>query len=112
MAQFYERLFELQRVRENGEYSIWLSLGSGVLMLERRGVEEPSPARDSMEFMAFHAPLGVSPEEFEERVETHGGTIEDRTQFTLYIRDPEGRRVGISYYPLPELAPSQQTVSS
>ena len=28
-----------------------------------------------------------------------GVTIEDRTPFTIYLRDPDGRRVGLSSYP-------------
>ena len=30
-----------------------------------------------------------------------GVAVEAATEFTLYVRDPDGRRVGLSSYPLP-----------
>ena len=36
-----------------------------------------------------------------DRLREAGVAIEDRTAFTLYVRDPDGRRVGLSSYPTP-----------
>ena len=35
-----------------------------------------------------------------ERLARHGGVIEASTAYTHYFRDPDGRRVAISIYPL------------
>jgi catechol 2,3-dioxygenase-like lactoylglutathione lyase family enzyme len=36
--------------------------------------------------------------EWEERLQAAGVRIEDRTAYTLYLRDPDGHRVGLSVY--------------
>jgi catechol 2,3-dioxygenase-like lactoylglutathione lyase family enzyme len=38
---------------------------------------------------------------WEARLGAAGVTIDDRTAATLYVRDPDGHRVGLSVYPLP-----------
>ena len=35
----------------------------------------------------------------EARLASSGIAIEARTEFTLYFRDPDGRRIGLSHYP-------------
>lgn len=97
LAEFYVAVFGLaSEVRPNGSY--WLPLGSGsVLMIEQRKDTEPTIPVGSMEFFA----LGVTPDEisaFESRCAALGVQIEDQTQYTRYIRDPDGRRVGVSCY--------------
>jgi glyoxylase I family protein len=36
--------------------------------------------------------------QWEARLESHGASIESRTQYTSYARDPEGNRVAISHH--------------
>ena len=38
----------------------------------------------------------------ESRLERHGIAIDDRTQNTLFFRDPDGHRVGLSDFTLPQ----------
>ena len=38
------------------------------------------------------------------RLAAAGVPVESSTDFTLYVRDPDGRRIGLSSYPVP-LAP-------
>ena len=40
--------------------------------------------------------------QWQQRLEQAGVPIYHRTSFTLYVRDPEGNRVGLSHYPAPE----------
>ena len=77
----------------------WLSVGDGVLMIERRDDDEIAVAAGTNELIAF----AVSEDEreaFIERLTIAGITIEARSEHTLYFRDPDGRRVGVSSYPL------------
>jgi hypothetical protein len=37
----------------------------------------------------------------EARLASAGTAVEARTGFTLYVRDPDGRRLGLSAYPTP-----------
>ena len=63
-------------------------------MLERREGSEPTVPPGSKELVAF----AVS-REMIARLEEAGIAIEVRTPYTLYVRDPDGRRVGLSSYP-------------
>jgi glyoxylase I family protein len=36
---------------------------------------------------------------WEQRLAAAGAPVESRTPFTLYVRDPEGNRVGLSHWP-------------
>ncbi len=100
LAGFYRDLFELPLARVTESGSRWLDLGDGsVLMLERREATEPAVPQGSMEFFALATDEpGLA--RFEARCAALGVTVEHRTRFTRYARDPEGRRVGVSCYPL------------
>ncbi len=53
----------------------------------------------------FLIALAVAAEEraaFEARLCSAGCVIESRTEWTSYTRDPDGNRVALSAYPLPE----------
>jgi glyoxylase I family protein len=88
-------LLELdQRVDDAGALrSIWLDADGVVLMIERRAPGEPRIAEGSMELVAFE----VTPERFESLRQTLS-SVESSTAHTLYTRDPDGRRVGLSKY--------------
>jgi catechol 2,3-dioxygenase-like lactoylglutathione lyase family enzyme len=79
--------------------SVWLDAGEAVLMLELAGDGEPAVMPGTMELVAF----GVDEEDKEAwrtRIEGGGGRIEAETAHTIYFRDPDGRRIGASTYPL------------
>jgi catechol-2,3-dioxygenase len=99
LVAFYARWFRLSVVRETRPRSVWLGLGpEAVLMIELADADEPAPARGSLDLIA----LAVSAERRtllrEELV--RAALLEGETQHTLYFRDPDGRRVGVSSYPL------------
>jgi hypothetical protein len=53
-----------------------------------------------MDLVAFQ----VAPETralYTERLARAGVPLEGSTDFTLYVRDPDGRRIGLSSYPAP-----------
>jgi catechol 2,3-dioxygenase-like lactoylglutathione lyase family enzyme len=85
-------------VRERkGARSVWLDAEGVIVMLERAEEGEPEVAERSMELVAFAVEAGGLAS-WEKRLATKGVTIEARTNFTLYVRDPDGRRVGLSCY--------------
>lgn len=98
LAAFYRTILGLEIVREQ-PHGIWLGLDDAVLMIEQAGPGEPPPDPGSLRLLAFavdaeeRAAIGA-------RLAAAGLAIEARTAFTWYFRDPEGRRLGISTYPL------------
>jgi glyoxylase I family protein len=94
LEDFYARVLGLAVTRRNEGRSVWLDAGGAILMLEQREEGEPEVPAGSMELVAF----AVSPE-VRERLPTEGVEIEARTAYTLYVRDPDGRRIGLSTYP-------------
>jgi glyoxylase I family protein len=100
LERFYGGVLGLRVTRRQGERSTWLSAGDAIVMLERRDPGEPELGRGSMELVAFAVPPG-SHEELVRRLAAAGIAVEARTASTLYVRDPDGRRVGLSAYPEP-----------
>ncbi|HEY5677939.1 MAG TPA: VOC family protein [Myxococcales bacterium] len=87
-----------------GERSIWLSVGSGeeFLALEACEAERPpTPFRDPHGGLHLLA-LRITPAEralWERKLASLGIEIVHRTRWTLYLRDPEGNRIGLSHFP-------------
>ena len=99
LRAFYEGLLGLVVVRESAGRSVWLEAGAAVVMLEAAEAGEPEITAGSRELVAF----AIAPGEraaWEARLAGAGVAVEARTDHTLYFRDPEGRRVGVSSYPL------------
>lgn len=100
---FWREVFGLAVLRRDGERAVWLDLDGAVLMLERASPDEPAPPPGSMDFLA----LAVTPaarDAFAQRCVAQGVRVEHETAHTRYVRDPDGRRVGVSSYPLPTLS--------
>ena len=99
LVAFYESWFGLRVVREARPRSVWLELGPGaVLMLEAAELDEPGVPEGSRELVALAVSVGER-EQLREKL-VAAGRLEGETQHTLYFRDPDGRRVGASSYPL------------
>jgi catechol 2,3-dioxygenase-like lactoylglutathione lyase family enzyme len=96
-ARFYTDTLGLELIARFDQ-SIWLRAGEVVLMLERRlrgrGPDEGSGhvlALEVQELLAWEARLALA-----------GVPVDDRTNATLFLRDPEGHRVALSVYRFPE----------
>jgi catechol 2,3-dioxygenase-like lactoylglutathione lyase family enzyme len=97
-AAFYSRvlgLSERRRLFEGGALrAIWLEADGALLMLER-ALRGSGAEAGSAHLLAFAIEdLG----EWERRLAAAGVAVEDRTPSTLYVRDPDGHRVGLSNY--------------
>lgn len=99
LAAFYRDVFGLSALRETPGVSVWLDLDGAVLMIERAGPGEPGVPAGSMEFVAF-AVTAAQREALDARWRAEGRAVEHRTEHTVYLRDPDGRRVGVSSYPI------------
>lgn len=109
-ARFYCEVIglseQVRHYREDGGLrSIWLDVpGGGFLALE--ACTQPPVAREFRdEAPGLHLlALRIDPErraDIERALERHAVPIVHRTRWTLYVRDPEGNRIGLSHHPLP-----------
>jgi hypothetical protein len=89
--------------RDDTRGSIWLDVGS-ILMLELATDDEPWVDPGSRELVAFDAG-DRGKEGWRQQLATSGVAIEAETEHTLYFRDPDGRRIAVSTYPLPGVPP-------
>jgi len=87
---------ELRRLEEKGAVrAVWLRAGETILMLES-GLRGAGPAEGSGHLLAFAVEDLAA---WEARLAAAGVAVDDRTPYTLYVRDPDGHRVGLSVYP-------------
>lgn len=101
LVRFYEDALGLAVSKRTGERSVWLDAEGAIVMIEAAEESEPGVPAGTMELTAAFA---IRPEDrarVEERLTKAGASIEARTAFTLYVRDPDGRRVALSAYPTP-----------
>jgi glyoxylase I family protein len=100
LERFYAGVLGLEVLRRDGARSVWLDAGGAIVMLERREDGEPPIDPTSMELACF----AVDPHDARallDRLTAAGVPVEGRTTYSLYFRDPDGRRVGVSSYPNP-----------
>lgn len=109
-ARFYGGLLGLPELRRfedaEGLRAIWLQLGGGTLMLERstgRAAQEDEAADFHQDppgwhLVALSIPAADRPA-WVEHLAAHDTPVVHASDFTLYVLDPEGNRVGLSSYP-------------
>jgi len=88
-----------------GDRSAWLDTGDGAfLALEVLGGDAGHgagpEARAGLHLVALRI-AAADRAAWEDRLARAGVAVYHRTAFTLYVRDPEGNRVGLSHYPEP-----------
>jgi catechol 2,3-dioxygenase-like lactoylglutathione lyase family enzyme len=87
-----------------GDRAVWLDLGGGAfLALERAATSAGSdaPARADGYLMISIAIARAARADWEARLAAAGVPVVHRTDYTLYVADPEGNRVGLSHWPEP-----------
>jgi catechol 2,3-dioxygenase-like lactoylglutathione lyase family enzyme len=81
--------------------AVWLDAGGSLLMIEK--TRAPRSWVENIGAGPFLVALSVSAEErseMERVLEGLGASIESRTDYTSYARDPEGNRIALSHYPV------------
>jgi catechol 2,3-dioxygenase-like lactoylglutathione lyase family enzyme len=95
-ARFYADVLGLPEVSrrsdEGGLRAVWLRAGEVVLMLERN-LRGAGPGEGSGHLIALAVDDLAA---WERRLAAAGVPLDDRTEHTLYVRDPDGHRVGLS----------------
>lgn len=87
-----------------GERSLWLALGEGTFLALERVDGAPNAdgawrsAAPGLHLLALRIPSAARAT-WEARLTAAGVAIAHRTPYTLYVRDPEGNRVGLSHWP-------------
>lgn len=104
VAGFYRALLgvsELRRAEDAaGLRAIWLDLDGTILMVERAPAD--TLRRDGLGLDGLYLAVdGGSGPEWERRLVAAGAAPDHRTASTLYARDPEGNRFGLSCWPDP-----------
>jgi glyoxylase I family protein len=100
LEKFYAEVLGLAFRSRQEERSVWLSSDDTIVMIERAEEGEPEIPRGSMDLVAFAIEPSMRAH-YKAQLAAHGLQIEGETQFTLYLRDPDGRRVGLSHFPDP-----------
>jgi len=106
LAHFYIDVLELPEVTrhlhaDGSLRSVWLDLGGALLMIE--STNEPPRMVVGIGSGPFLIAVTVTAEQrgaFEGRLALAGSVVESRSEFTSYLRDPDGNRIAISAYPL------------
>ena len=84
-----------------GERSIWLDLGAGAFLALEKSSSEAFIADDpGLHLLALRIERAERPA-WIERLAKAGVPVYDQTTFTIYCRDPEGNRIGLSHWPDP-----------
>jgi hypothetical protein len=115
MEAFYAGVLALPVVRrwpaaDGGERSLWLDLGAGAfLALERVEGEDggaeganqgASPGRRGGWLMIALRIEPAARRDWRRRFTAAGFALDGHTPYTIYVRDPEGNRVGLSHHPI------------
>lgn len=110
--RFYREVLGLRLLRRwprtdgAGDRSVWLAAGEGdlapFLALERCDGAPEAPAwgdgAPGLHLVALRIPRAER-ERWEARLAGAGVEIVHRSRWTLYFRDPEGNRIGLSHHP-------------
>jgi len=88
---------------DGGDRSVWLSAGDGSFVALERAAEPSgdAPWRDGkpgLHLLALSIPAAERAR-WEARLAEHGVPVVHRTRWTIYVRDPEGNRIGLSHHP-------------
>ena len=109
-AEFYVQVLGLtethRNVDERGLRSIWLRIGPVIVMIERSSAtaeHKPRPFHHDPPGLHLLA-LTIAPDSrtaWMTKLQAHGCKVVHQTDYTIYIQDPEGNRVGLSSWPEP-----------
>ncbi len=97
LEAFYAVLLGMTVTARPDATRVWLAAGDAVVMIERAAPGEVGIAPGSLELVAFAVDVSTQAS-LEARLVAAGVPVEGRTDFTIYVRDPDGRRIGLSHY--------------
>lgn len=96
LERFYVSVIGLRVLRrDDGRGSVWLDASGPVVMLERAAHGEATVSAGTNDLVSFAVDDLAA---WRDSLGEAGIAIEAKTDHTLYFRDPDGRRVGVSTY--------------
>lgn len=112
--KFYGGVLGLRELRRwpshdgDGDRSVWFDLGDGSFLALERSRPDASHMLDTPFLHPHHSGWhlvslrieAADRERWIAHLDAHGIVVEHRTDFTLYVRDPDGNRVGLSAWPI------------
>ena len=110
MVRFYREVLRLRVVRrwpsddpqKAGDRSVWLATGNSIIALERCGGQAMHPPwndeQPGLHLLALEIFL-QSRDAWCQWLEHRGVEVKAKSQWTVYIHDPEGNRIGLSHFP-------------
>jgi catechol-2,3-dioxygenase len=107
-VRWYREVLELPVLREwrddtGALRSVWLRLSGEAFLALERGPRRGDREQTANGEPGYHlAAFRISREErshWERRLSERGVAIEHQTRWTIYLRDPEGNRIGLSHHP-------------
>jgi catechol-2,3-dioxygenase len=84
-----------------GERSIWMDAGGGAFVALERVPAGPPPrdeAAPGLHMLALRIARAARAD-WEARLAAANVAVVHRTSYTIYVRDPEGNRIGLSHWP-------------
>jgi len=106
--RFYREVLGLPVLRrwpgdDGRERSVWLGLGDGGFLALERGEEQAEARswkdpRPGLHLVALRIEPGARAA-WEAKLAAASVEVVDRTRWTIYLRDPEGNRIGLSHHP-------------
>lgn len=92
----------------SGDRSVWLDLGRGAFLALERVTAAAGASGGSGYLMVAVAIARAARGDWETRFGAGGVAVVHRTDYTLYVADPEGNRVGLSHWPEAAPAPAPE----
>jgi glyoxylase I family protein len=105
--RFYCEILELPLQRRwpssdgQGDRSLWLDLGAGAFLALERATLARAPLAEEEPGLHLVA-LRIERDQRQawiERLAAKGVPLYRQTDYTIYVRDPEGNRIGLSHWP-------------
>jgi glyoxylase I family protein len=107
-AAFYQTVLGLPVLRRwpatdggSVDRSLWLDLGGGAFLALERSAGQPAARDDQtpgLQVVALRIERDARAD-WEARLASAGVAVVHRTAYTIYLRDPEGNRLGLSHWP-------------
>lgn len=104
LAAFYTTNLGLSELREfrddRGLRSVWLELGTTIVMIERAEQQERRAAdADEGYFLVAFSIASGERDAWQKRLADSGCPMTHASDYSLYFRDPDGNRFALSHYP-------------
>lgn len=103
VATFYRDVLQLEVVPAPRAGVVWLRAGELIVMIEPT-VRDVDATDSTAEHPGLHLlAFAIEPHaraHWERRLQELDIPIVNRSDYTLYVHDPEGNRIGLSHYPV------------